>query len=216
VRVITVIAHPDDEVLGCGATMARLVDEGHDVRVLLSLRRSDPRGVEHWGRILEDFAAACAVVGVEPVYADPLLEESSADYDVRSLHEVVLPHVEWADTVFTHWQGDVHQVHRTVSRSVEVATRPFRRRRNVYLFEAPTSTDQPFGQGFAPQMFVPVDESQARRKLEAMNLYSTEAAPGRRVEDLERRMRLRGAEIGAEYAEAFMVARQFHWATAGD
>ena len=93
-RVITVIAHPDDEVLGCGATMARLVDEGHEVRVLLSLRRSDPRGVEHWERILEDFAAACAVVGVEPVYADPLLEESSADYDVRSLHEVVLPHVE--------------------------------------------------------------------------------------------------------------------------
>ena len=46
-RAVAVIAHPDDEVLGCGGTLAKLVDEGNEIRVLLSLRRSDPRGVEH-------------------------------------------------------------------------------------------------------------------------------------------------------------------------
>ena len=208
-RAVAVIAHPDDEVLGCGGTLAKLVDEGNDVRVLLSLRRSDPRGVEHWERILQDFAAACDVLGVEPVYAAPLLEERSVDAEVRELHDVVLPHVEWAEAVFVHWSGDVHQVHRAVSRAVEIATRPFRRRRNVYAFEVPTSTDQAFGRGFAPQMFVELSADQATRKLEAMARYSTEAAPGRTVDDLERRMHLRGAEIGVQYAEAFVVQRQF-------
>lgn len=211
-RAVAVIAHPDDEVLGCGGTLARMADLGHQVRVLLSLRRSDPRGVQHWERILADFRAACAVLSVEAAVAAPLLEESSVDAEVRALHDVVLPHVEWADTVFTHWPGDVHQVHRTVSRAVEIASRPFRRRRNVYLFEAPTSTEQAFVGalgGFAPQMYVELSAAQARRKLDAMACYSTESASGRRLEDLERRMRVRGAEIGVEHAEAFVVAHQF-------
>ncbi len=208
-RVVVVIAHPDDETLGCGGTLARLVDEGHPVRVVLPLRRSDPRGVEHWDAILEDFHAACAVLGVEPVVPAPMLEESSVDAEVRELHDVVLPHVEWAETVFTHWPGDVHQVHRGVARAVEIATRPFRRRRNVYACEVPTSTDQAFAQSFSPQMFVKLEHSHVTRKLEAMACYSTESAPGRDIVDLERRLQVRGAEIGVTYAESFVVARQF-------
>jgi LmbE family N-acetylglucosaminyl deacetylase len=209
VRVAVVIAHPDDDVIGCGGTLARLIDEGNEVRVFLPLRRSDPRGEEHWDEILKHFSIACAVLGTTPVVGDPLLEERSADAEIRDLHDVVLPTVEWADTVFTHWQGDVHQVHRAVSRAVEVATRPFRRRRNVYLFEVGTSTDQSFERLFSPQLFVPLRNGHVKRKLEAMACYVTEGAPGRDVDDLERRMRVRGTEIGVEYAEAFVVARKF-------
>jgi len=209
VRVAVVIAHPDDEVLGCGGTLARLVEEGHPVRVVLALRRSDPRGVAHWEAILQDFDSACAVLGVEPVVPAPMLEERSVDLEVRELHDVILPHVEWAETVLTHWPGDVHQVHRGVARAVEIATRPFRRRRNVYAFEVPTSTDQAFAPSFSPQMYVKLERGQVERKLEAMACYSTESAPGRAVADLERRLQVRGAEIGVSHAEAFVVARQF-------
>ncbi|CAA9328449.1 MAG: hypothetical protein AVDCRST_MAG34-112 [uncultured Nocardioidaceae bacterium] len=208
-KILCVIAHPDDETLGCGGTMVRLVAEGHPVRVLLALRRSDPRGVEYWGTILQDFHRAAEVIGFEPVVSQPMVEERVADAGVRELHDVVLPHVEWADTVLTHWPGDVHQVHRTVARSVEIATRPFRRRRNVYSFEVPTSTDQAFGPAFVPHMYVVLEEEQAEVKVEAMGCYSTESAPGRTPEDLRRRMQVRGAEIGVRYAETFAVQRQF-------
>lgn len=208
-KVLVVFAHPDDEVLGCGGTMARLVDEGHEVKALLSLRRSDPRGVAHWDAIMRDFHAAGEVIGFKPVVCAPLLRERDADAEVRDLHEAVLPHVEWAETVLTHWPGDVHQVHRTVARAVEIATRPFRRRRNVYSFEVPTSTDQSFTPSFAPHMYVVLDEAQAERKTRAMACYSTEGAPGREPDDLRRRLELRGAEIGVAYAEAFAVQRQF-------
>jgi len=99
-----------------------------------------------------------------------------------------------------------------VSRAVEIATRPFRRRRDVLLFEIPTSTDQRFGgsgSAFAPSQHVVLNESQARRKCDAVARYSTEAAPGRTAEDVERHLRHRGAEIGVTFAEAFVVARQF-------
>jgi LmbE family N-acetylglucosaminyl deacetylase len=163
----------------------------------------------HWDRILEDFGAACHILGVESVVLEPLLEERSVDLEVRELHDILLPHVQWAETILTHWPGDVHQVHRGIARAVEIGTRPFRRRRNVYTFEVPTSTDQAFGLAFVPQSYVALSESQVQRKLDAISCYSTEAAPGRNVNDLERRLRLRGSEVGLEFAECFAVARQF-------
>jgi len=208
-RALVAMAHPDDEVLGCGATLARLADEGHDVRVLLSLRRSDPRGSTHWSRIIDDFHEACAVLGVTPELVDPLLEERAVDSEVRDLLDVIRPRVEWADTVFTHWPGDVHQVHRQLARAVEIATRPFRLRRDVCFCEVPTSTDQAYVQHFSPQRFVTVDASQAERSLRAMACYSTEEAYGRRVVDLRRKLEARGAQIGLSHAEAFVVARQY-------
>ena len=208
-RVLAVVAHPDDETLGCGGWLARLADEGNAVRVFLPLRRSDPRGVEHWDELVESFLKACAVLDVEPVLGDPGMAEADADTDVRRLHSLVEPHVEEADMVLTHWHGDVHQVHRNVTRAVEIATRPFRRRRDVYLFEVPTSTDQSFERTFSPQLHVVLEEEHVQRKVAAMACYRTEGAPGREPLDLERRAELRGAEVGVRYAEAFAVARQF-------
>lgn len=208
-RVAAVVAHPDDEVLGCGGTLARLAEEGHEVRVVLPLRRCDPRGREHWEPLVGAFRRACAHLGAVPEVLPTLLEETRAETHPHELHDAILPWVEWADTVFTHWPGDANQVHRGVARAVEVATRPFRRRRDVYLFEVPTSTEQGFMPSFSPTAYALLARAHAERKCEAMALYGTEEAPGRRPADLLRRMELRGAEAGAEYAEAFAVARLF-------
>ncbi len=208
-HVAAVVAHPDDEVLGCGGTLARLAAEGHEVRVILAVHRCDPRGVEHWNALLGNFRRSCEYLGAEPIIVSPLLPETMAETHIHRLHDAILPWVEWADTVFTHWPGDVNQVHRGVARAVEVATRPFRRRRNVYLFEVPTSTDQAFMPAFAPTVYALLDTIHAKRKCAAMELYGTEKAPGRRPADLRRKLKVRGAEVGAEYAEAYAVGRQF-------
>jgi hypothetical protein len=78
-------------------------------------------------------------------------------------------------------------------RAVEIGTRPFA--------VAGTCThsrcyvpDQAFGLAFVPQSYVALSESTVQRKLDAISCYSTEAAPGRNVNDLERRLRLRGSE----------------------
>ena len=210
-RVLAVIAHPDDEALGCGGRLARHADAGDEVTVLLPTRRCDPRGIAEWDGLLAALRESCAILGAKPVVLDPLLDETRAEPDVHRLHDLIAPAVETADLVLTHWVGDANQVHRGISRAVEIATRPFRRRRDVSLFEIPSSTDQGYGgvRPFAPAEYVVLSDDQARRKIEAVARYPTEIAPGRRREDVERRLRVRGAEVGADWAEAYVVGRRF-------
>jgi LmbE family N-acetylglucosaminyl deacetylase len=212
-RALAVVAHPDDEALGCGGTLALLAERGYAVEVLLPLRRCDPRGVAHWDDLLAAFERSCAALGASPRVVARPMEETRAETHPHELHDLVVPYVERADVVFTHWPGDANQVHRGVSRAVEIATRPFRRRRDVYLFEVPSSTDQAFAVGpvgaFAPNTYAVLEARHARAKLAAAAAYPTEAAPGRMPDDVERRLRVRGAEVGAELAEALVTARRF-------
>jgi len=212
VNVLVVVGHPDDEALGCGGTIAKLADAANQVTALLVTRRCDPRGREHWPDLLDAFGKSCELLGARAAMLEELLDETLAESHVNVLHERVLPWVERADLVLTHWYGDVNQVHRGVSRAVEIATRPFRRRRDVSCFEVPTSTDQGFGGtglAFQPTEYVVLDASHTRRKCAAVAQYDSEIVAGRTPDDVERSLRSRGSSIGAEFAEAFVVARRF-------
>ncbi len=206
---LVVVAHPDDEAIGCGGSISRFSDEGQDVAVVLPLRRCDRRGVENWERLTAAFRASCMHLGAIPIILDPLLDEVLAETHVHQLHDMLCPWIEQSDCVLTHWWGDVNQVHRGVYRAVEIAARPFRRRKHVYLFETASSTDQVFQPTFAPNAYSILNEASCRRKCEAMGFYETEQAFGRRPEDLERKLRVRGVEVGVDYAEAFVVGRVF-------
>jgi LmbE family N-acetylglucosaminyl deacetylase len=207
-NVLCVIGHPDDETLGCGGTLARASAEGARVRIFLPMIRTDPRGVQNWPTLLVQLRAAAACLGGEAVLPENPMTEDECE-QISRLHELVLPHVEWADVVLAHWHGDVHQVHRAVARAVEIATRPFRRRRTVALYEVPTSTDQAFTESFSPNTFVLLEPAHVQCKLRAMAQYTTEVAPGRSPDDLRRKLETRGRQVGAEYAEAFALARHF-------
>lgn len=211
-NVLVVVAHPDDEALGCGGTIAKLSAAGSRVTVLLPTRRCDERGRKHWDALIDAFHDSCGILGAEARVLDTLMDERQAELQLAELHDRILPYVKECDEILTHWPGDVNQVHRGISRAVEIATRPFRRRRNVRCFEVPTSTDQGFGgiaAGFHPTEYVLLDAPHAARKREAVARYVTEMAPGRTEEDVERKLRSRGAEVGHEFAEAFVVARQY-------
>jgi LmbE family N-acetylglucosaminyl deacetylase len=209
-RILAVVAHPDDETIGCGGLLARAARSGAECRVLLPLRRGDQRGLEHWRDILDHFRSACGILGAEPVVVeDGAVVDVVADTRVDEVRAAVEPWVDRADVVLTHHPGDVHQAHRAVSRAVEIATRPFRRRRAVAFFEVASSTDQAYAQTFQPNLFVTLEDADAERKCAAMAAYATEQAPGRTPADLRLRLAHRGLQINCAYAEAFAIARCF-------
>src|SRR5882757_2675888 len=125
-----------------------------------------------------------------------LIYECCAETEISRLNNKKIFMVEWADIIFTHWLGDANQVHCGVGRTIEITTRPFHRRKEVYLFEVVTSTDQAFSPSFAPNSYSILSGTHAQRKSEAMSFYPTEICGGRTPAGLMRKLQVRGDEIG--------------------
>lgn len=219
---LVVAAHPDDEVLGCGGTIARLAAEGADVFVAIlgegitsrHAERSDadPAEVE----ALRTTAAQVAErLGARKSFFFGLPDnrfDTVALIEIVKIVESLVEKVRPA-TVFTHTRGDVNVDHLVLHRAVITATRalPGSRVREVLAFEVPSSTEWAFSQfgAFRPSVFFDISAT-LQAKLDAMELYEGEARSfphPRSPHALEALARQRGAAAGLEAAEAFELIR---------
>jgi len=203
------MAHPDDEVLGCGGTLARAVEEGAKVTVLLPLKRRNITDRCSWETVCEQFEQAVKSLGCNPVILNSAIME-----DFQSIHEsqianAIMPYVEEADMIFTHHGGDVHHSHKLISRAVEITTRPFRNKKWVFQCFILSSSDQGFYRYFVPNFYVQINEIQANKKTEAMGYYTSELTPGRDKESIMANLKTTGNRINSKYAEEFQIVRAY-------
>ena len=230
-NVLVVAAHPDDEVLGCGATMARLSAEGHTVRIAIlgegATSRFDQRSdadqaeVDALARASE---AAADVVGAAGVSLHGLPDNRFDSVDLLDIVKVVerLIDEHQPTVVFTHHGGDLNVDHRLTHQAVLTATRPVPGQvvADVYAFEIPSSTEwafQRFEPAFRPTFFGEV-ETWLDRKLAAMREYEAEVRPfphPRSPEALQVIARRWGTVVGQPAVEAFEVVRSIRGAGRG-
>ena len=162
--VLIVAAHPDDEVLGCGGTIARHVAEGDDVNILIVAEGATSRRDED-----EDDVARlrdCARAAAEVLKAKPPILSGFADNRLDSMDRLdVIKEVErhvdkiQPETVYTHHGGDLNIDHRIVHEAVITACRPLPGStvRQIFSFEAASSTEfatPAIGRPFNPVHFV--------------------------------------------------------------
>nr|WP_218938768.1 PIG-L deacetylase family protein [Oleiharenicola lentus] len=213
-------AHPDDEVLGCGGALARHADEGAAIHVAFLADGVNSRDlVDHAALTMRREASrrALAELGVTSVsFGD--LPDNRLDtvplLDIVKLAEAQIA-AHRPDTLYTHHAGDVNIDHRRLHEAVIAATRPQAGQpvRTLLFFEVASSTEwQPPGSApvFAPNWFVDIG-LQLERKLRAIDAYSVEMRPWphpRSRQGVEHLARWRGATIGAEAAEAFILGRR--------
>ena len=223
-RVLVVAAHPDDEILGCGGTMAAHVAAGDEVAVVIVgegvTSRADKRDVVSHA---DDLAAlrriaerANAAVGVQRVSFCGFPDNRMDAVALLDVVKVVENHVRDVrpDIVYTHFGSDLNVDHRRVSEAVATACRPVPDSglADLLFFEVPSSTEwQVSGSrgAFSPNWHVDIRETLAA-KCRALEIYESEMRDwphARSIRAVEHLARWRGASIGFEAAEAFVVGR---------
>jgi LmbE family N-acetylglucosaminyl deacetylase len=220
--VLVVAAHPDDEILGCGATAARHVQEGCDVYfAILGEGITSRHGSRETAdasllsRLHEHAHAAARKIGVKDVFLHKLPDnrlDTIALLDVVKLVEDLVLKLK-PKVIYTHHPGDLNVDHGVVHRAVLTATRPMAGQpvREIYAFEVPSSTEWAFGAlpPFQPNVFVDVAAT-LETKIAAMACYETESRkfPHPRSPEALRAIATRwGSVVGCVAAEAFELVR---------
>ncbi len=224
--VLVVAAHPDDEVLGCGGTIARHVMEGDRVSVLIVAEGATSRkGGEEADGASDEVdrlkQAACQVSDIlgydDPTFLcfpDNRLDRGDL-LDVIKPIEAVIQEVD-PDIIYTHHGGDLNVDHRIVHQAVITATRPMpgTHKRSIYCFETLSSTEWSVPSvdqtGFRPVRYVDISQ-QLEQKMEALEAYADEMRPfphPRSMEGVRHLAGFRGCSVGCMAAEAFVVIRE--------
>lgn len=221
--ILIIAAHPDDEALGCGGTIARFADEGVNIHVAFLadgvFSREGNNLVQQAELTARRVSAqkACDILGVQSVSFGEFPDNRM---DAIALLEII-KHIEaliaryQPDTVFTHHAGDVNVDHQRIHQAVVTACRPQNGHpvKTLLCFEVTSSTEwQLPGSApiFAPNWFVDVS-STLKRKLDALDAYAAELRTWphpRSREGVEHLAHWRGATIGVDAAEAFVLGRR--------
>jgi len=221
--LLVVVAHPDDEVLGCGATIARLTQEGHEVYIAIlgegitsryqqreQADRSLVEALHARGRQVAE------LLGVRDLFLYNLPDnrfDTVALLDVVKIIEELIERLK-PEVIYTHHGGDLNIDHVVTHRAVLTATRPVTDQpvQEIYAFEVPSSTEWTFGQfqpAFRPNVFMDISDT-LEAKVQAMALYESEVRPFPHPTSsvaLRASARRWGSMAGVEAAEAFELIR---------
>jgi LmbE family N-acetylglucosaminyl deacetylase len=221
--ILIVAAHPDDEVLGCGGTMAKLAQQGATIHVAFladGVSSRDGYPTAQQAELTSRRTAAqkaCDILGVKSVsfgdFPDNRMD-TIALLDIIKPIEALVAKFQ-VDMVFTHHAGDVNIDHRRIHEAVSAACRPQLGHpvKTLLSFEVSSSTEWQLSgsaPAFAPNWFVDISET-LDRKLAALEAYAAELRPWphpRSRQGVEHLARWRGATVGVDAAEAFILGRQ--------
>ena len=218
-KLLIVAAHPDDEVLGCFATVAKMIAMGWEAYTCILGTGAAARGnvtAEIFQMLRNAQQTAGTKIGIIKTYtADfpdnafdsvPLLQIVKK---IEAVKACVQPEV-----VFTHHRGDINIDHRITYDAVLTATRPMAGEtvKDIYAMEVPSSTEWNAYRredAFIPNLFIDVKDT-IDMKIEALKEYRSELREyphPRSLEYVKSLARLNGAKVGLAFAECFEVVR---------
>ena len=221
-RVLVVAAHPDDEVLGCGGTIARHVQHGDQVRILImsegitsrNKNLSDSQSDE-LSKLHKAAKKASKILGVEDLHLAQMPDNRMDRVGLLEIVKVVENHLSifCPTIVYTHYPNDLNIDHELTSRAVITAARPLPDSsvKSIFYFEVPSSSEWNFSgeKIFTPNVFISIETSR-EKKIEALKVYQSEMRKFPHSRSLQAVLSLaewRGASSGVMAAESFILAR---------
>ena len=220
-KVLIIAAHPDDEVLGCGGTIAKLAAQGEEVHILILATGLTSRvgfdmakDAEALKIHLERASRAGALLGAKNVNFGGLPDQKMDTLPLLEVTQRIEAEIESIkpQTIFTHHGGDLNMDHVITFRATLTATRPMSGSvvRAVYTYEVPSSTEwafQKFEPKFQPNLFHDIGET-IEKKIQAMQIYESETREfphPRSPQALEAIAKRWASVCGIKAAEAFEI-----------
>ncbi len=220
-RFLIVAAHPDDEILGCFGTAAKLIKMGFEGYTLIlgegKTSRDDlrnPAAHKNDFEILKNEAKrANELIGIKRLIMEHFSDNRFDSHELLDIVKVVERAIKEIkpSIVFTHFEDDLNIDHQITARAVLTATRPIKdcSVKVLFAFEVLSSTEWRFNKSFAPNFFVDIS-SEIDLKIAAMSEYKSELCDyphPRSLNAIKAQGALRGSTIEKAAAEAFMLVR---------
>ncbi len=219
-KVVVLAAHPDDEILGCGGTIAKLAKDGCHVTVIIAAEGITSRAkgknndVKRLHKICKE---ANLALGVKDVVFLGFPDNRMDSVDFLDIVQTIEGHLAKIQptVIFTHHLSDLNIDHRICNQAVITACRPLpnSKIKEIYFFEVPSSTDWNFSgnvtHGFRPNYFVDITDD-LKQKIAALKKYTSEMREfphARSLEGCEYLAKWRGSTVGLHAAEAFETGR---------
>lgn len=214
-KILVIAPHPDDEVLGCGGTIAKYSHAGDEVYLCVVTKAYTPEWTQEFiDNRPDEVRRANKILGINktffldfPTAKIDTVPQAELNKAIQKVAEKVAP-----DIVYIPHQGDLMKDHRLIFESCLVATRPIKLPvKRILACEISSETE--WGQHikpFFPNVYVDITET-IGAKIEAMRVYSSEIKQyphPRSLESIENLAKKRGAEANMKFAEAFMLIRE--------
>lgn len=204
-NVLAVFAHPDDEVLGAGGTLAKHAENGDEVWLCYLSYRDHLR---------KPRAAASIALGV-PVTSGTVMQLPDQKFDTVAFLDITqfleLQNFD-PDVIYTHHPQDLNLDHALTARAALTAFRPKpdTKPRTILAAEVLSSTEWTFPPAFKANYFVALSGAQLQKKVDALACYESEVRDWphpRSALGIRNLAAYRGQQCGVEAAEAFEVLR---------
>jgi LmbE family N-acetylglucosaminyl deacetylase len=198
-KLIVTGGHPGDPEYGCGGTIARCTDLGHEV-ALLYLNKGETPGKprELADTRVADAAKACEILKARPLYAGQIDAQAIVDpAHYKAFREIL--GAERPDAIFTHWPIDNHADHRAISMLVYDAWLQMSKRFALYYYEVSSGEDTVH---FSPNFYVDITQAEPRKRSAC---YAHASQNPEKYYTLQEQVaRFRGIESGYRQAEAYI------------
>lgn len=219
-KYLLVVAHPDDEALGAGASISTWVRQGHQVDVCIMCVGARARAFRPSEKELEDDIKSCDLfLGIRKKYEGdfPNIEMNNVPHLelVQFIEKAIID--SEPDVIITHHVSDTNNDHMQTSMACQEAIRLFQRRpevkpvRELWYMEVPSATEWSVNSAmnrFLPNCFVEVGKDGVDAKLKALSMYRGVMRPyphPRSKEAIEGLAAYRGSQSGCNYAESYEV-----------
>ena len=213
-KVLIIVAHPDDEVLGCGATIAKHIDNGDMAQVVFLSDGFSSRDDDE-NRNSNAQKASNILACQQPIflnYPDNQLDTMPLLDIVKKIETIVSDFQP--NIIYTHYFGDLNIDHQITHKAVMTACRPQPDFcvKEIYSFETLSAThwqSSSMGSAFNPNYFVDAS-SFMEKKIKALQCYDNEVREyphARSYKTVDSLAKFRGSVIGVQDAEAFIVER---------